>query len=1196
MSTVPVGVGVCFNQRRQTVEGFGASDVWGVERVGSKAGSCRERVAELLFSRQFGSDGRPKGAGLTSWRFSLGAGSKDLDEGPKWTQSDCFLQPEWHSAGGIRDTRSYDFRRCPGQRWMLAAAQRHGVEHFVISVRAPPAPLVRSVSDGGVLDSNSAPTGPDGIPLPGPKPRGTSRPIPTDQAPPPCSLRGTVSLHVDEFCFYMAHVLEHFNSQEGIHFSAIAPLHSPSSPSIGECCTWRVDEIATLVHALGNALESRNLTTTEINVCEASALDILIQSVPSLEQYSDFIAAFFGGGGIGASPPPLRLRTLTGSSSLSCYTEGDRLLSMRERLAAVLAPLRSLGIRYWQNEYVPRFSAHDRRIPAEALEAAFAVHGPLGDPCGMGAALHTARVLHADLCIAEASMWNWGPAVGGFGHDDGLLRVGEGERAVEEKRVLWAIAHWSLFVRPGMIRVGIERDDGLTDRDEVLHGLLVSAFTEPTASSRFVVVAVNLGFLPRKIRLRGLAPPGESCVVDKASSFTSFLTDETSALRPMEVHSINAPFRIPPRSLVSFVGDFIREGTAYRILSASSNLDLCVSVHSPASGEAAVVVMDPPSEGAWEQLWVVVHVGDADVLLLCIASGMPLSVAHGSAVPAAPLVQGGSSLMANTWEVKRTLSGHSILIAAHSGYALEAHGDSIRCCPRTGDNDQKWELRAAPEAMAPQLAAAAMSQALRARDIDRVKTLPPPQTPAAPPPKPTPTLTLPPHPPRASASDFRPSPLLHLASNQPPGPPGSHALLPGGSTDVLPPGLPAAVRTPALPTEPLEEHPWNAPAPVHVRPVRGHGAANKLPSRKIWGGEWNPSDNTTPLNATAGRRVQASGPGVHASFTSSPGVHASFTSSPGVHASFTTPTPFGVSGIPTVIVSGAAPAAPPPMPDVGVSGSFLEFPSNSKTQPVASNLPSPAGEPVTPAPDSTPEALSGSAKEDPKHGSGSLEGSFSAHDRFRFSGSVGPQSQLQAAADINTIERLNRQRLKQKQDEALRKQSEEEKRQQDEKDQARQAEESERLSMVRSMEIKDERQRESKMGTSHLVVTLKMARSEFDDFQKHFRTSIAKALSIQPSNVLLTPFVGAEDLAASKLKVEIRFHGLVPRIASEKLDQLARLMAAPEKETKVGGEGTGGMIDSSGSSDDTLTKQDRREPVGGRRTQSRGLARSRAKK
>src|SRR5687767_14230831 len=63
------------NDKKQTIRNFTASDAWACQFVGSWPDSKRNQVADWLFSIEDDAQGKPKGIGLSLWRFNIGAGS-----------------------------------------------------------------------------------------------------------------------------------------------------------------------------------------------------------------------------------------------------------------------------------------------------------------------------------------------------------------------------------------------------------------------------------------------------------------------------------------------------------------------------------------------------------------------------------------------------------------------------------------------------------------------------------------------------------------------------------------------------------------------------------------------------------------------------------------------------------------------------------------------------------------------------------------------------------------------------------------------------------------------------------------------------------------------------------------------------------------------------------------------------------------
>ena len=123
----------------QVIDGFGASDAWQCQFVGQHwPRAKRERIADLLFSRELDPEGNPRGIGLSLWRFNLGAGTAEQGEASgirnPWRRSECFRNPDG----------SYDWSKQSGQQWFLQAARQRGVERFLAFVNSPPVHLTRN--------------------------------------------------------------------------------------------------------------------------------------------------------------------------------------------------------------------------------------------------------------------------------------------------------------------------------------------------------------------------------------------------------------------------------------------------------------------------------------------------------------------------------------------------------------------------------------------------------------------------------------------------------------------------------------------------------------------------------------------------------------------------------------------------------------------------------------------------------------------------------------------------------------------------------------------------------------------------------------------------------------------------------------------------------------------------------------------
>ena len=108
---------ICPENRFQTIEHFGASDCWTMQKLGGWSDENRARLADLLFDPE-------KGIGLTSWRVNLGAG---LDEGIGLIS--------WRTGENIEFAPGqYDWTRLANQRRFIIDAKARGVESAIFGM------------------------------------------------------------------------------------------------------------------------------------------------------------------------------------------------------------------------------------------------------------------------------------------------------------------------------------------------------------------------------------------------------------------------------------------------------------------------------------------------------------------------------------------------------------------------------------------------------------------------------------------------------------------------------------------------------------------------------------------------------------------------------------------------------------------------------------------------------------------------------------------------------------------------------------------------------------------------------------------------------------------------------------------------------------------------------------------------------
>lgn len=470
---------------RQTIRHFGASDAWSMQTIGQWADTTEQaKIADWLFSMETDATGQPRGIGLSLWRFNLGAGSAEQGRESqinRSTRTECFLNNDG----------TYDWTKQAGQRRFLQMAKERGVSYFLAFLNSPP---VYFTQNG--LATN---TGRD----------------------------GTLNLRddsYDRFATFMATALKGMEEHDGIHFDYLCPVNEPDGhwnwqgpKQEGSPATNR--EIARLARVTSRALQQQGVTT-QLLVNESSDLRCLLGIYKTDWQRGNTIRTFFSKDSIqtylGNTP---QVPYLILGHSYWTNTPVPYMKRIRQQLRDTC---RHYGISFWQSELC--IMSNDEEIG-----------GGGGYDFSMKTALYVARIIHHDLCYADAESWSWWRACGGD-YKDGLIRVYEREQRARDSRLLWALGNYSRFIRPGAIRYDVEGP-------EDPYGLMVSAYRN--TDGRWVVVALNYA--------------------DKKTDFDLYISDgqphrwlayrtsdvEGETLKPSGI--IEGNTSLPPKSITTFV-------------------------------------------------------------------------------------------------------------------------------------------------------------------------------------------------------------------------------------------------------------------------------------------------------------------------------------------------------------------------------------------------------------------------------------------------------------------------------------------------------------------------------------------------------------------------------------------------------------------------------------------------------------------
>ena len=241
----------------QHIQHFGASDAWSMQFLGLWPEKQQEQIADWLFSVENDETGKPKGIGLSLWRFNLGAGSEEQGEASqiqRGTRTQCFL-----NADG-----TYDWNKQAGQRRFLKLAKQRGVPYLLA--------FCNSATVYYTLNGLATNTG-----------RG-----------------GTINLKDDcyqKFGKFIATSLKGIEEYDGIHVDYMSPINEPDGhwnwtgpKQEGSPATNR--EVARVVRELSKALVKEKMNT-QILINESSDYRCMLATHETDWQRGYEINAFF---------------------------------------------------------------------------------------------------------------------------------------------------------------------------------------------------------------------------------------------------------------------------------------------------------------------------------------------------------------------------------------------------------------------------------------------------------------------------------------------------------------------------------------------------------------------------------------------------------------------------------------------------------------------------------------------------------------------------------------------------------------------------------------------------------------------------------------------------------------------------------------------------------------------------------------
>ena len=485
--------------KAQTIQNIGVSGCWFSEPIGKYwPAEKKEGIAELLFSRNFDKAGNPLGIGVSMFRFNIGGGTA-----------------EQGAAGGIADSNHrvesflgadgrYDGNKQAGYQCFLHKAKNFGVENLLAFSNTPPVQF--AVNGLGFKTTKD-------------------------------SLSNLRPDRYAEYAGFLATVMEHFD-KEGLHFNYISPVNEPQwdwSGKVGsakqEGTPWTNTEIYRVVQSLDSALQSKKIKTN-ITAAEAGMLTFLYgQNTAASRQVQNFFTA---SSPLSFTRFPSVAPVIAGHSYFTDSNDSN-LINIRQHLADTV---KKYGIQFWQSEYCMLGDGYKE--------------GVKGPTAAIDCALFLAKMIHTDLTVANATAWHLWNAYepGNAEHDTRYyvlaLKPDAGFRNgnFTVTKNLWALGQYSLFIRPGMQRLNIQRSDRLNNI-EAAQKTMVSAYINQ--DNQLVVVAINYTKTaqPIQLQLRNSQP------VRTVRSYTTSAA-ENDNMRYAVLPNVDA-LVLPARSISTFV-------------------------------------------------------------------------------------------------------------------------------------------------------------------------------------------------------------------------------------------------------------------------------------------------------------------------------------------------------------------------------------------------------------------------------------------------------------------------------------------------------------------------------------------------------------------------------------------------------------------------------------------------------------------
>jgi hypothetical protein len=517
------------DQPQQEIDNFGASDCWTMYRFGKYATEANvNKVADLLFSKDFDSKGNPLGIGLSMWRMNFGAGSDDNTFG-------CYRDVRGRTPCIMKKDGTYDLSldgKCGGQFNMLKKAKERGCEYTLGFVNSPPYFMTRNGQTTGNNDPEYA------------------------------TKLNLDSAGIENFAEYLSEMVRRTKEEHGVTFDYVDPVNEPEwTANMGENMNATNYDIKKICVALNKRLVAKNIST-KILIPESGQIQILymdrdMDSPYNKYDYGSKIKNFFGDTNssayVGDLPTIARIATAHGYWSTAV---NGQMIEYRQPIPAVL---KQYNTKYWETEYCIGGEATDEFVTNQNTADLTINYG-----------LMIARLMHCDLSVGNASAWHWWLALTDVAYTDGLLYLRRNnsysvayqlsssttgsvapsmystvyqEAEVVVPKALWCFGQFSRWIRPGAHRLTVTNWLGVDN----VRGMMVSSYKNK--DGQLVCVMINYGTSATKVYI--------TLSDGSKHTFRPYITSSDAAdkMRPMDEIQSGDQFALPARCIVTFVED-----------------------------------------------------------------------------------------------------------------------------------------------------------------------------------------------------------------------------------------------------------------------------------------------------------------------------------------------------------------------------------------------------------------------------------------------------------------------------------------------------------------------------------------------------------------------------------------------------------------------------------------------------------------